>query len=290
LSLRLAQIVVCSNQAHVLPRALDSVLEQSVLPDEILVGDDGSRDDTADVIEDYVRRHPKRIRAVLLPEPRGAAALRNACVLASGAELLSILEADEELLPGKLEAEQREVRAQFPGYEVYYSSYRVVSARGARPRIEPRARAGAGFLEIARGSLRLRNHLFSRRLYDEIGGFDERVSACAQWKFDLELLLRTRAWRVEGVHAVCPERGAAAEPGAEREIRDCVARVCDDLRRRYGLLPRERRALAATRLRFAWRAARGPAALAHLLRGCVADPVGFCAPAAPARIAPSRGG
>jgi glycosyltransferase involved in cell wall biosynthesis len=287
LSLRLAQIVVGSNQAPLLPRALDSVLEQSVLPDEILVGDDGSRDDTVDVIEEYVRRHPKRIRPVLLAQPRGGAALRNACVLASGAELLSILEADEELLPGKLEAELREVRAQFPGYEVYYSSYRVVSPRGGRPRIEPRRAGGAGFLEIARGGLCLRNHLFSRRLYDEIGGFDERVPACAQWKFDLELLLRTRAWPVSGVHAVCPERAAA--PEAEREIRDCVARACDDLRRRYGLLPRERRALAGTRLRFAWRAARGPAALAQLLRAAVADPLGCCAPAAPGRIAPSRG-
>lgn len=294
MSLRLAQLVVGSNQGHLLPRALDSVLAQSVLPDEIVVGDDGSRDDSAEVIEDYVRRHPKRIRPVLLPQPRGGAALRNACVLASGAELVSILQADEELLPAKLEAELGAARAYFPAAEVFYSGYRVAAARGARPRTEPaRAHEGAVFLEIARGTLRPRNYLFSRRLFDEIGGFDERLRACAVWKLELELALRTRFRFVPGVHAVCPGLAAGGAPPDARELRDAVARVCEDVRRRHGLLPRERAALSAARHRAALRAARGPLALLYALRAGFGDPIGLWASVRrgdPASFAPSRAG
>ncbi len=274
MSLRFAQLVVCSNQAHALPRALDSVLAQSVLPDEIVVGDDGSRDDSADVIEEYARRHPKRVRAVLLPEPRGGAALRNACALASGAELLSVLEADEELLPGKLEAELSAVHAYYPGYEAYYSSYRVVDAQSGQARTEPRRpRDGGLCLEIARGRLRPRNYLFSRRLYAEIGGFDERLGCCAQWKLELELSLRTRMRYVPGVRSVCPERAGRAQAGDARALCDCVATVCADLRRRHGLLPRERRALEAARRLAGARAAGGVGGLAGRLLAFLADPL-----------------
>ncbi len=274
MSLRFAQLVVGSNQAHSLARALDSVLAQSVLPDEIVVGDDGSSDDSGDVIEDYVRRHPKRIRPVLLERSRGAAALRNACVLASGADLISILQADEELLPGKLEAELAAVRAHFPAFEVFYSSARVTSARGARMRTLPRRpQEGGLFLPLARQRLRLHGAIFSRRLYDEIGGFDERLTTCADWKFELELALRTRIKYVPGVFAVRPERVEFADARSASTQRDCVESACEDVRRRHGLLPAERRALAAARQHFAWRAEPSLAgALWHLLRACLADP------------------
>ena len=49
--------VWCYNQRAYLPRCLDSILAQQIdVPVEILVGDDGSNDGSAELIEDYARR------------------------------------------------------------------------------------------------------------------------------------------------------------------------------------------------------------------------------------------
>jgi glycosyltransferase involved in cell wall biosynthesis len=46
-------IITAHNDAHVLPEALDSILAQSRLPEEIFVVDDGSTDATAEVVRRY---------------------------------------------------------------------------------------------------------------------------------------------------------------------------------------------------------------------------------------------
>jgi glycosyltransferase involved in cell wall biosynthesis len=272
MSLRFAQIVVCRNQAGELPRALDSVLSQSILPDEIIVGDDGSSDDSPEVIEDYARRHPKRVRPLLSAKRRGIGANLNACVLASGSDLVSVLAADDEILPGKLEAQLAAVRRDFPAYEVFHSAYRLYIEDTGHVRTWTNGgREGRLFLPIAQRRFRMRNMLFSRRLYDEIGGFDERLPLYEDWKFHLELALRTQFRCVPGVFSVYRQHPAGAHRRPWSEHRDCVARVCEDVVRRHGLLRRERRALEATRWHFEWRA-RGPAAVGALLRCWARDP------------------
>jgi glycosyltransferase involved in cell wall biosynthesis len=46
------------NDAAVLPRALDALVRQSRLPDQLIVMDDGSTDSTWEVIQDYAGRYP----------------------------------------------------------------------------------------------------------------------------------------------------------------------------------------------------------------------------------------
>ena len=48
--MRISVVVPTFNRAHTLPRALDSILCQSLPATEIIGVDDGSQDDTADLI------------------------------------------------------------------------------------------------------------------------------------------------------------------------------------------------------------------------------------------------
>ena len=63
----------CRDEAAYLPRALDSVLAQTVQPALWVIVDDGSRDDTPCILADYTARHPV-IRVVQRPD-RGARAV-----------------------------------------------------------------------------------------------------------------------------------------------------------------------------------------------------------------------
>jgi len=48
----------CRNEAEFMRQTLDSVIAQSVLPDQWVIVDDGSTDDTPKILEDYANRHP----------------------------------------------------------------------------------------------------------------------------------------------------------------------------------------------------------------------------------------
>jgi glycosyltransferase involved in cell wall biosynthesis len=61
------------NYAHFLTEALESVLVQSYEHFELLVTEDGSTDDSRDIIERFARRDP-RIKPVYFPENRGVQA------------------------------------------------------------------------------------------------------------------------------------------------------------------------------------------------------------------------
>ncbi len=101
---RLSVVVPNYNHGKYLPRCLDSLLAQSVPPDEIWIVDDGSTDDSRFVIESFMARDP-RIRAHWHPKNRGVVAAMNCGLgLARGrAEYLHFAGADDFVLPGLFE-------------------------------------------------------------------------------------------------------------------------------------------------------------------------------------------
>jgi glycosyltransferase involved in cell wall biosynthesis len=53
MSMSISVVIPAYNAARYIGRALDSVLAQTHKPDEIIVVDDGSTDDTAGIVETY---------------------------------------------------------------------------------------------------------------------------------------------------------------------------------------------------------------------------------------------
>ena len=87
------------NHAQYLPRALDAILRQSVLPKEVIVVDDASTDDSVSVVERIARRHPL-VRLVRNDRNRGVSETTNRGVgLSAGRYFLSTA-ADDLILPG----------------------------------------------------------------------------------------------------------------------------------------------------------------------------------------------
>lgn len=97
---RVSVIIPTYNRAATIERAIDSVFAQNV-PIELIVVDDGSKDDTADIV---TRRYGDRVRLIRQPN-QGSAAARNQGIRAAGGELIAFLDSDDEWLPGKLAAQ-----------------------------------------------------------------------------------------------------------------------------------------------------------------------------------------
>lgn len=90
-------VVPAYNYAHLLSRALDSVLGQWADDLELVVVNDGSIDGTADLLADYQNRYPQL--QVLNQANAGAAAARNNGIKLAQGRYALMLDADDELLP-----------------------------------------------------------------------------------------------------------------------------------------------------------------------------------------------
>lgn len=91
-------VIPAWNAAHLLPRSIESVLAQTLPVREILVCDDGSTDNTAEVAE----RYAGSVRLLRQPH-RGTSVTRNAGILAAAGEWIAFLDADDVWLSHKLE-------------------------------------------------------------------------------------------------------------------------------------------------------------------------------------------
>ncbi|SDU28790.1 Glycosyl transferase family 2 [Pseudomonas pohangensis] len=102
-------IIPAYNYAHLLPRALDSVLAQWADDIELLVINDGSTDNTADVLADYAQRYPQV--QVISQANAGAAAARNHGIRLAHGRYALLLDADDELLPEALASLRQTLQA-----------------------------------------------------------------------------------------------------------------------------------------------------------------------------------
>ena len=92
-------VIPVYNAAHLVGDAVASALAQTWPTLEVVVVDDGSRDDPAGALAEAVRGG--RVR-VVRQENRGAAGARNSGVSEAVGDLIAFCDDDDEWLPGKL--------------------------------------------------------------------------------------------------------------------------------------------------------------------------------------------
>jgi len=178
-------IVPTRDRRVLLRRALDSVRGQTHPPNEIIVVDDGSRDDTVEMLRS---RYPDV--AVLQQEGSGVSAARNRGIACSRSPWIALLDSDDEWLPDKL-ARQLAALRKTPGAVVCHTD-EIWVRNGVR--VNPRRRHAKHGGHIFERCLPLccispSSILLHRSVLEDIGGFDETLPVCE----DYDLWLRMTA-------------------------------------------------------------------------------------------------
>lgn len=90
------------NSENTIKYSIESVFSQTFTNFELIICDDGSEDNTIDIIE-YYKNKDNRIRLIKNNFAKGAAGARNSCILASNSRYICFLDSDDLWAPEKLE-------------------------------------------------------------------------------------------------------------------------------------------------------------------------------------------
>jgi glycosyltransferase involved in cell wall biosynthesis len=171
-------IIPSFNAAKYLLAAIESVISQTFDDWQILIVDDGSTDTTAEVVAPFLDRLGPKIRYIEQVN-RGVSAARNTAILASTAEFLALLDADDVWLPCRL-SESLKVLAERPQAGLSYGLIRNMDSEG-RPGSSWEGNLGhaeghiAPYIYMRSVELPSPTITVRRKCIDEVGVFDESL-------------------------------------------------------------------------------------------------------------------
>ena len=113
-------IIPSYNRAHLLGKAIQSILNQTYQDFEIIVVDDGSKDNTEEVVRGF---NDKRIRYIWHEVNKGGSAARNTGIKAARGEYIAFQDSDDEWLSQKLEKQMKVFEKVSPKVGVVYTGY-----------------------------------------------------------------------------------------------------------------------------------------------------------------------
>ena len=159
-------IIPCYHQARFLPEAVASVAAQEFANLEVIVINDGSPDNTSEVVRSLAENHPGLNIRLIEQTNLGVAAARNAGIAASRGRWIVALDGDDILAEGFL-AEVAEAAERDPQATAFTGAYKEFGARESEwrlTRFDPERLKERGNILCCAP--------FRRALWEAAGGYD----------------------------------------------------------------------------------------------------------------------
>lgn len=175
--------------------AINSAVFQTLSPTKIIVVDDGSTDNTNSIVSEYAKTSKVEIKIVSKING-GLSSARNAGILASTAEFIAFLDADDTWVESKLEEQIKVYKnTQFTNLALVYCDYDVMDSNGIikyknyKAPLDGKRMRGMVFEELLeRNKITSSGSgvLIKREVFDTVGLFDEKL----KWGEDWDMWLR----------------------------------------------------------------------------------------------------
>ena len=182
-NINISVIIPTYNRSKLLIRAIKSVINQTLQPEEIIVIDNGSTDNTSNIIARYFRN----IR-YFFHDKKGVSSARNKGLKISRGNWISFLDSDDEWVKDKLMLQReyllKNSNAQFlHTNEIWYKNGKYLNQKKIHKK-------SGGF--IFKNCLELccispSSTMIKKKLFDKIGYFDESFEVCEDYEFWLRV-------------------------------------------------------------------------------------------------------
>lgn len=185
---KISVIIPTYNREVLIVRAIRSVLNQTFSDFEIIVVDDGSTDNTKEVVQ-KIAEVDSRIIYIYEDNFGGPSRPRNLGIKNSRANFLTFLDSDDEMLPNKLE-EQIKIFEKTKDINLGFVGCNAILDNGQNKKILPVGYRGDIFKNLLLGNFihSCSNVLVKKEIIDN-GNlfFDEKLSYLADWDMWLQI-------------------------------------------------------------------------------------------------------
>lgn len=184
---KVSVIIPTYNRAHLIGRALKSVLNQTYQNFEIIVIDDGSTDNTEEIVKSF---SGERIRYIRHKVNKGYPAALNTGIKAAKGKYIAFQDSDDEWFPEKLEKQMKIFEYAPPEVGVVYTGYWRIYEDDKKiytPREEVTPKEGDVHKELLkRNFVGAPTMIIRKECFERVGMFDEDLPQLQDW----ELLIR----------------------------------------------------------------------------------------------------
>lgn len=179
-------IIPTYNRANFLKEAIDSVLSQTFNNFELIVVDDGSTDNTRDIIAKY---SPK-IKYIYQPNA-GVSAARNRGISATKCRYISFLDSDDLWKPSKLECQVDFMENNADSLISYTEEIWIRKGKRVNPRKRHQKYSGWIFDKVLPlCTVSPSSSMIECSVFSDVGCFDESLPACEDYDFWIRASLK----------------------------------------------------------------------------------------------------
>lgn len=178
-------IIPTYNRANLIQQSVKSVLNQTYNNFEIIIIDDGSSDNTEEVIN---KLNDNRIRYIKHAVNKGASAARNTGIREAKGKYIAFQDSDDHWLPDKLEKQVKRIENTPDHVGAVFGGYWIIG-KGNEKRYFPEQviKDGNIFHTLLKGNVVGMPVVMIKKIcFDKVGYFNETLPALEDW----ELLLR----------------------------------------------------------------------------------------------------
>ena len=185
--LKISVIVPTFNREKTIKRCLDSVVNQTMPPFEIIVVDDGSVDGTIKILDEY----PCRYLRIIRQNHKGAQAARNLGIINAKGSYIAFLDSDDEWLPYMLEKAAEYISEEKEECVTYSNCYTFQKNKRRLWKLPEIGSDAYSFLLMHQGPM-FQSMLVRKELLLKIGMLDENVVAYQEWDTAIRLAENVR--------------------------------------------------------------------------------------------------
>ena len=190
---RVSVIIPTYNRGWIIKEAIDSVMAQDYRDFELIIVDDGSTDNTPDILNSY-----RSDIMVFRQENQGVSTARNRGLAEASGRFIAFLDSDDLWLPQKL-FRQVEFFNKNPDAQICQTEETWIR-KGVR--VNPKKRHKKPWGMIFESSLALclvspSAVMIRRSLFEEVGGFDETLPACEDYDLWLRISCRYPVYLID---------------------------------------------------------------------------------------------
>lgn len=196
---KVSVIIPTYNRAKFLLEAVNFVLQQTYVDFEIIIVDDGSKDDTKEVVGSFIRSSEKI--NYIYQANSGVANARNNGIVHSLGEYIAFLDDDDKWVNNKLEVQIRQMELD-RNIGLCSSQALLEGAKRTSPKILP-VNAGSTYIDLLRRNfICLSTTLIRKKCLNDIGLFREEFSPSEDYDLWLRVLRKYKFCFINEILAI----------------------------------------------------------------------------------------